>query len=333
VGRVLGVTPAAATPGGRVTITGEGLEGSGSRLPDVRFDSEPARVLSARGSRIVAAVPPSVTAGPTRLTVAGADGAAMLQTPHLLADGLHQVDSPVFDQSGRLYVTYSGARGQQVPVSIFRIGRDGGRESLVTGLVNPTSMAFGPDGLLYVSSRFEGVVYRVDEGGHFETAVTDVGVACGLAFTAEGALLVGDRSGTIFRVLRNGKASVVATLPPSVAAFHLTMGPDGWLYVSAPTLTARDRVYRVSLEGKAEIAWTGFGRPQGLTCGPDGALYITEALAGASGVYRVDPRSSEPPVLVASGAGLVGVAFDPLGGMVVTTNDVAFAFGALTVDG
>ena len=326
MGRVLGVTPAAATPGGRVTITGEGLEFSGSRLPDVRFDSEAARVLSARGSRIVAAVPPSVTAGPTRITVTGADGAATVQTPHLVADGLHQVDSPVFDQSGRLHVTYSGARGQQVPVSIFRIGPDGARESLVTGLVNPTSMAFGPDGRLYVSSRFEGIVYRVDESGHYETAVSEVGVACGLAFTADGTLLVGDRSGTIFRVLRNGQASVLATLPPSVAAFHLAMGPDGCLYVTAPTLTARDRVYRVSLEGRTEIAWSGFGRPQGLAFGPDGALYITEALAGSSGLYRVDPGSTGPPALVVSGSGLVGVAFDPLGGMVVTSSDVAWAF-------
>ena len=60
-----------------------------------------------------------------------------------------------------------------MPVSIFRIGRDGTREPFVAGLVNPTSMTLGPDGALYVSSRFEGVVYRVDSSGHFEPAVTD----------------------------------------------------------------------------------------------------------------------------------------------------------------
>ena len=93
--------------------------------------------------------------------------------------------------------------------------------------------------------------------------MSEVGVACGLAFTPEGALLVGDRSGTIFRVLPNGRAAMVASLPPSVAAFHLAMGPDGHLYVTAPTLTARDNVYRVSLDGNVEVAWSGFGRRRG----------------------------------------------------------------------
>ena len=56
-------------------------------------------------------------------------------------------------------LTYSGARGEQVPVSIFRINPDGTRESFVTGLVNPTAMIVRSRRPLYVSSRFEGVVY------------------------------------------------------------------------------------------------------------------------------------------------------------------------------
>ena len=35
---------------------------------------------------------------------------------------------------------------------------------------------------------------------------------------------------------RDGKASAFATVPPSVAAFHLAIGPDGAVYVTAPTL-------------------------------------------------------------------------------------------------
>ena len=267
------------------------------------------------------------------VTVAGADGQAALQVGRVVAEGLHQVDSPAFDAHGRLHVTYSGTRGQQVPVSVFRIDRDGSRDSLVAGLVNPTALAFGPDGQLYVSSRFEGVVYKVDDSGHYEAAVTDVGIACGLAFTPDGALLVGDRSGTIFRVLPNGKAVMIASLPASVAAFHLAMGPDGNLYVTAPTLTARDHVYRVSLDGKVESAWSGFGRPQGLAFGPDGALYVVEALSGASGLYRVELESAAPPQLVLSGAGLVGVAFDPLGGLVAASNDTAWRLESLNPEG
>ena len=45
--------------------------------------------------------------------------------------------------------------------------------------------------------------------------------------------------GTIFRIEPSGRASVFASLPPSVAAYHLAMGPDAHLYVSAPTLSTR----------------------------------------------------------------------------------------------
>src|SRR5918993_777546 len=72
-------------------------------------------------------------------------------------------------------------------------------------VVNAPSMAFGPDGHLYVSSRFEGAVYRVDSAGTHETVATDLGVACGIAFDADASMFVGDRSGTIFHV-RDGRA-------------------------------------------------------------------------------------------------------------------------------
>ena len=36
-----------------------------------------------------------------------------------LATGLHQVDNPAFDRDGNLYVTFSGSRGQEAPVSIY----------------------------------------------------------------------------------------------------------------------------------------------------------------------------------------------------------------------
>jgi sugar lactone lactonase YvrE len=93
-----------------------------------------------------------------------------------------------------------------------------------------------PDDRLYVSSRFEGTVYRLAADGSVESFATDLGVACGLAFAPDGTLYVGDRSGTIFRVDRAGRAETFAALPPSVAAFHLALGPDGALYVTGPTL-------------------------------------------------------------------------------------------------
>jgi sugar lactone lactonase YvrE len=238
------------------------------------------------------------------------------------ATGLHQVDSPVFDRAGNLYVTYSGTRGQQVPVSIFRVRTNGTRETFSSAIVNPTSMAVGPDGRLYVSSRFEGTVYKVADDGSAEPFATDLGVACGLAFAPDGTLFVGDRTGTIFRVDRSGHALAFATLPASVAAFHLALGADGFLFVTGPTLSTYDAVYRISPEGETAVLSQSFGRPQGLAIGPDGSLFVIEALAGSSGLYRLQEGGTAE--LVLSGPGLVGVAFDGRGGVVVCSNDTAY---------
>ena len=240
------------------------------------------------------------------------------------ATGLHQVDNPVFDRHGNLFVTYSGSRGQEAAVSIFRVTAAGTREPFASGIVNATSMAFGPDGKLYVSSRFEGAVYRVDDDGTHEQVATDLGVACGLAFDAEGLMYVGDRSGTIFRV-RDGRATPFATLPPSVAAFHLAMSPDGELFVSGPTLGSYDHVHRIGRNGDVHTVPTPFGRPRGLAFSPDGALHVVDALAGSSGLYRLDDADS-PPQLVVAGTALVGVAFGPNGELAVASNDTAYRF-------
>ncbi len=241
------------------------------------------------------------------------------------ATGLHQVDNPVFDADGNLFVTYSGSRGQESPVSIFRVTRAGTREPFVSGIVNATSMAIGPDGQLYVSSRFEGAVYRIMSEGKRELVVSELGVACGLAFDREGDLYVGDRSGTIFRV-RDDRAEPFAILPASVAAFHLAISPDGELFASGPTLSTYDHVYRIGPDGNVRSVLATFGRPQGLAFSPlDGTLHVVDALAGRSGLYRLKDLEGEPELLVA-GCGFIGVAFGPSGEMAVASNETAYRF-------
>ena len=65
-----------------------------------------------------------------------------------------------------------------------------------------------------------------------------------------------------------------------------------------------------------------FGRPQGLAMDRGGTLFVVEALAGSSGLYKLRPGSA--PELVLSGPGLVGVAFDAAGHIVVASNDTAY---------
>lgn len=316
--------PRAVVPGGRLVISGGGFDVQPGRLPRVRLGGERARVVRASSRVLVVEVPAETPGGQQALAIEGLEGSTpFISVGSVLATGVHQVDSPAYDAEGRLHATLSGQRGQQTPVSVFRIGADGAREPLVTGVGNATSLAFGPDGLLYVSSRFEGTVSRVSPTGEVEKFADGLGVAFGLAFNHAGDLFVGDRSGTIHRVERTGRHAVFASIPPSVAAFHLAVGPDDHLVVSAPTLNSSDLIYRIAPDGEVTPWLDGFGRPQGLAFDAQGVLHVVDALAGDSAVYRV-ARDGTRSVVV-SGTGLLGVTFHPIdGSMTVCTDDVIY---------
>lgn len=324
--RISGVRPLWAVEGGYIIIEGSGFVVD-PRLPRLFIGGSQARITSASSRELTAIIPPGLDGGRTPIRIEEIPGETVyVEIGAPLATGLHQVDSPAIDPAGNVYVTFSGSRGQQGPVAIFVVRPDGSREPFVSDLANPTSLAFGPDGALYVSSRFDGSVHRIDADGTAATIATDLGVACGIAFSSDGTLFVGDRSGSILRV-RDGHTSVFASIPASVAAFHLAFGPDGFLYVTAPTLSARDCVYRVSPDGVVDIFHDGFGRPQGLAFDPHGDLYVIDALAGTSGVYRLPLDRPARPERVVSGGSLIGLAFHPRGGFVLASGETLFRFG------
>lgn len=319
--------PVRVVEGGRLWLRGEGFPQPDSSTEIVTIGGVPARMSFSAPDRLAVVVPAGLEGGEMPVKVAWVPGSTLYaRVGALKATGLHQVDNPAIGPDGSIYVTYSGSRGQEATVSIFRITDRGAREPFVHKLVNPTSMAFGPDRLLYVSSRFEGRVYRVFDDGTYEVMASDLGVACGLAFGADGTLYVGDRSGTIFRVDKKGRTELFASVPSSVAAFHLAMSADEMLYVSAPTLASYDTIRRIDASGNVETLDALFGRPQGIAFDGQGVLHIVEALAGASGVYALRP--GHPRELVVAGNGLVGLAFGPGGRMVVASNESVYDFAA-----
>jgi sugar lactone lactonase YvrE len=327
--RLTGLYPRSAIEGGRLTLHVSDLVVSPEHVPQIHIGSALVTPAFASSREVKIVVPSGLDGGMTTVRLedeAGGEASGTLSVNIGIpaATGLHQVDSPAIDREGNLYVTYSGSRGQQTGVSIYRVRPGGARELFVNGVTNPTSLAFDREGRLHVSSRFDGTVSRIDESGSAQVIASDLGVACGIAFDHDGAMYVGDRSGTIFRIGPSGGTTAFASLPPSVAAFHLAYGPDGWLYATAPTLSPRDAVYRIDRHGRIEVLYAGFGRPQGLAVDPRGDLHVAEALAGSSGIYRVRPGAD--PELIVSGPSLIGIAFDPRGGFAVTTPDTAYRF-------
>ena len=323
------VSPAAGLPGAQVEVRGQHLGARGSVMPAVYVDAVQAPIAMSREDRLAFRVPDGAQTG--LIEIRNADGASNtvpMRIARQLSDGLHPVTSPVVSRSGMTFATISGPRGKQTPVSIVRISPDGLGTPFVSGILNPTGLAFDPEGELYVTSRAEGTVYRIDAGGESTVYAEGMGVATGAAFDSEGNLFVGDRSGTIFKIAPNHSGGapqifVYATLEPSVAAYHLAVGADGTLYVTAPSLSSHDCIWAIDRDGATRPWYRGLGRPQGLALDADSNIYVAASLHGQRGLVRVTPEGGAE--VVAAGNNLVGVAFSPLGTAVLATSDAVFA--------
>jgi sugar lactone lactonase YvrE len=305
-----GVYPSAALPGGELRITGRSLRPTELRRPHVKFEELEGSVVISSDDFIVVRVPPGATSGAVVVSTNGHHS-----NPHTvkvavpIADNLHPVTNPALDAEGNIYVTFSGSRGQKVPVAIFKIDTNYNVKPFVADMMNATGIAFDRSGQMYVSSRYEGTVYRVAANGTLSTYAESMGVATGIAFDRIGNLFVGDRSGTIFKIAPDRQIFVFATLEPSVSAYHLAVGPHGDLFVSGPTTSSYDSVYKIDPQGKVSTFYRGLGRPQGLAVDAEGNVYVAASLAGQRGIVKIAPNGKA--ALEVAGTGLVGLAFAP----------------------
>lgn len=239
-----------------------------------------------------------------------------------IADSLHPVANPAVDAHGNIFATFSGSRGQKTPVAVFKVDLNYKASPFISDLMNATALAFDREGTLYISSRHDGVVYESTPTGSLSVYVEGMGVATGLAFDQEENLYVGDRSGTIFKISRDRQIFVFTTLEPSIAAYHLAFSPAGDLYVSGPTTSSFDSVYKVTPAGEVEIFYRGLGRPQGMAFDAEGNLYVAASKNGRKGVVRITPDAKAE--LFLSGPNIVGLAFTPSRSIVVATNSALF---------
>jgi hypothetical protein len=314
------VTPPAAIPGGEISISGRGLTQNGRGRPQVWFGDRPGSLLLSSPNRLVVRVPEGVSSGNVTVHTGVAVSAPVAVAVGVtIADNLHPVANPAIDAAGNTFTTFSGSRGQKVPVSVFKIDRQRVVRPFLNDLVNPTGLAFDRAGYLYISSRMEGTIYKVSPDGRREIYAEGMGVATGIAFDGEENLYVGDRTGTVFKIGSDRQIFVFATIEPSMAAYHLAFGPDRNLYLTGPTISSYDHVFRISPAGEVVSFYRGLGRPQGLAFDIDGNLYVAASLAGQRGIVRITPAARVERVV--SGYGIVGLAFTRRQSMVVATND------------
>src|SRR5215475_5966219 len=317
------IEPSASLPGGEVRIIGRALKPPQLARPEVSFSGVRGSIVVSSEDFVIARVPYGAQSGDVTVQSNGnRSNGRELKIAQPIAESLHPVANPAIDHDGNIYVTYSGGRGQKVPVAIYKIDTNYNVKPFLSELMNATGMAFDPQGQLYVSSRYDGTVYRVAPNGTMTTYAEGMGVATGIAFDHDGNLYVGDRSSTIWRIAPDRQILVFATLEPSVAAYHLAFAPDGTLYVSGPTTSSFDAVYSVDPHGTVAVFYRCLGRPQGLAFDAQGNLYVAASLSGQRGIVKITPDSKAS--LAVAGHNLVGLALARNGDAVLATKDSVF---------
>ena len=164
---IAAIYPMAALPGGEVRITGSDLRPVDLRRPPVQFGAVDGSVVISSDDFLVARVPAGASSGPVVVSTNGhSSNPHQIYVAVPIAENLHPVTNPAIDAEGNIYVTFSGSRGQKVPVAIFKIDTNYTVKPFLTDMMNPTSIAFDRAGLMYVSSRFDGTVYQRRQQRH-----------------------------------------------------------------------------------------------------------------------------------------------------------------------
>ncbi|MBS1796009.1 MAG: gluconolaconase [Acidobacteria bacterium] len=327
-GKIISINPSYAIPGGEVSIRCEGFEIGDSDDYGVFFSGRKARLVGASAERILAIVPGDLetTDVDVHLENAGDRSASFrLTVGKKLADDLHIVANPAVDPADdSIILTRSGSRGQQLPVTLYRLEKDGFLQELSADVMNPTGVAFDQKGKFFVTNRAQGEVCRIERSEEIVTFSTNLGIATGIAFDSRNAMYVGDRSGTIYRVSDFGSPEAFATIEPSVSAYHLAFGFDDRLYVTAPGLSSFDAVYVIDRAGFDSRFFRGLGRPQGLAFDQRGYLYVAACFEGKRGVVRITADGEKGELFVA-GSNVVGLCFTRQGEMIVATNEAVYS--------
>ena len=105
----------------------------------VQFGEVEGGVVISAEAFLVARVPEGATSGPVVVATDGhVSNAHTVKVAVPIAENLHPVANPALDTQGNIYATFSGSRGQKVPVAIFKIDTNYTVKPFVAEMMNAT---------------------------------------------------------------------------------------------------------------------------------------------------------------------------------------------------
>lgn len=216
------------------------------------------------------------------------------------SEDMQALTMTVFGPDGTLYQSSYGSD------TVFKITPDGQLEVVAKGLRGPTGIAVQEDGTLFVEAFDSNILHRVLPDGTVEEFVFDrrFNGINGITQGPDGTLYLADfKDGSIFSVTLDGIVEKLFQFPEETS--HLVYS-DGSLFV---TSRGGYVVFRYDLAtGEAEIiagngepgnsdgrgAESSFGRPNAITIGPDGALYINHGEGTSNDPVTIKRISHQP---------------------------------------
>src|SRR6266540_264752 len=239
-----------------------------------------------------------------------ASAAASEPNEPVLARGaaLHGANGVMFDRHDRLHI--ASVAGREIVVMDPQTGAILDRLGPAQGVEGPDDLTFGPDGALYWTSFFTGVVGRRAPDGTVGTvAQLPPGVGA-ITFSDDGRLFVAvsfpDAADALYEVDPNGAN------PPRLVAEQLgglnamDWGSDGFLY---GPLNFRGQVVRINVDtGAVAPVADGFGLPTAAKFDSRGRLHVVDQLSGK--VVRVNVATGRKAVVARLTPGLDSLAFD-----------------------
>jgi glucose/arabinose dehydrogenase len=217
--------------------------------------------------------------------------------------------------------------------AIDEIAPGGSVSTFVSGLTDPTGVAFGPDGALYASTAGGSTSITIDRinasGGisTFVSGITGDGLG-GLAFDDEGNLYIGLGISGIRKVTPSGQVSRFGTADGQNVAFD----SNGNLFSAA---TSDDAIYETTPGGISKTYYT-FGsyfrlseEPLGMAFDNNGDLFvasekddmITEFSPSGTHLVYASLAESVSPFPAGATVTFYGLAFDSSGNLYVAEGD------------